>query len=91
MGDKILRLTLHLHTLKLKETILNESTDADVEQLAEDRRKNIDCYAELIRLIDDKSLSLIRHEAADEKGRKSPENNEGEIFREMTTRVLPIT
>ncbi|KAL1263579.1 hypothetical protein QQF64_006318 [Cirrhinus molitorella] len=54
----------YLHTLKLKETVLNEPTDANAEQLAEDRRKNADCYAELIRLIDDKSLSLIRHEAA---------------------------
>lgn len=59
-----------LHTLKLKETILHEPTDANAEQLAEDRRKNADCYAELVRLIDDKSLSLIRHEAADD-GRKA--------------------
>ena len=60
-----------LHTLKLKETILNEpAPDANAAQLAEDARKNADCYAELIRLIDDKSLSLVRHEAADD-GRKA--------------------
>lgn len=64
------RLLSHLHTLKLKETILHEPTDANAEQLAEDRLKNADCYAELVRLIDDKSLSLIRHEAAD-NGRKA--------------------
>lgn len=46
----------HLHILNLKETILNE-------QRAADRTKNLDCYAELIRLIDDMSLSLIRHNA----------------------------
>lgn len=40
------------------------------EQRAEDRRKNADCYAELIRLLDDKSLSIIRHEVADD-GRKA--------------------
>lgn len=41
------RLLSHLHTLKLKETILHEPIDADAEQLAEDRRKNSDCYAGL--------------------------------------------
>ncbi len=60
----------YLHTLKLKETILHELADANAEQLAEDRRKNADCYAELVRMSDDKSLSLIRHEAADD-GRKA--------------------
>lgn len=64
------RFLSYLHTLKLKETILHEPTGANEEQLAEDRRKNADCYAELVRLIDDKSLSLIRHEAADD-GRKA--------------------
>ncbi|RVE68126.1 hypothetical protein OJAV_G00088600 [Oryzias javanicus] len=58
----------YLHSLKLKETILTEPVTE--EQLAADRSKNADCYAELIRLIDDKSLSLIRHEAAD-KGREA--------------------
>ena len=55
----------HMHILNLKETILHEPTGTDEELLALDRRKNADCYAELIRLIDDKSLSLIRHDAAD--------------------------
>lgn len=41
----------HLHILKLKETILSELTDGTAEDRAEDRRKNADCYAELIRLI----------------------------------------
>lgn len=60
----------HLHILKLKNTILNEPSGDNVQQLNEDRKKNADCYAELIRMIDDKSLSLIRHEAADD-GRKA--------------------
>ena len=55
-----------LHILKLKETVLREPDEASDE----DRRKNADCYAELVRLIDDKSLSLIRHEAAYD-GRKA--------------------
>lgn len=58
----------HLHILKLKETILREPMSD--EQRAQDNQKNADCYAELIRLIDDKSLSLIRHEAEDD-GRKA--------------------
>lgn len=45
----------------MKETILNEP--AREEQIAADKIKNPDCYVELIWLIDDKSLSLIRHEA----------------------------
>lgn len=56
-----------LHILKLKETILREEP---IEANDEDRWKNADCYAELVRLIDNKSLSLIRHEAADD-GRKA--------------------
>ena len=60
----------HLHICKLKGTILNEPVGANAEQLAQDGAKNADCYAELVRLIDDKSLSLIRHDAADD-GRKA--------------------
>ena len=46
---------------------MNEPAAGVSEELrAEDRRKNVDCYAELIRLIDDKSLSIIRHEADDD-------------------------
>lgn len=57
----------------LKWTILNEpAADANADTLAQDRAKNADCYAELIRLLDDKSLSLIRHDAADDDdGRKA--------------------
>ena len=60
----------HLHILKFKDTILNEPSGGNEQQRNEARKKNADCYAELIRLIDDKSLSLIRHEAADD-GRKA--------------------
>lgn len=57
----------HLHIRKLKETILNEPVG---DQVAADGEKNADCFAELTRLLDDKSLSLIRHEASDD-GRKA--------------------
>lgn len=50
----------YLQIQKLKETILHEPTSNDEEQLAEDTQKNADCYAELIRLIDDKSLSFMK-------------------------------
>lgn len=60
----------HLHMRKLKGTILNEPIGAGEGEIAQDNAKNADCYAELIRLIDDKSLSLIRHDAAD-NGRKA--------------------
>lgn len=56
----------HLHILKLKDTILNAFTGGTIEERAKDRRKNADCYAELIRLIDDKSLSIIRPKATDD-------------------------
>ncbi|XP_028332189.1 uncharacterized protein LOC114481503 [Gouania willdenowi] len=58
----------HLHTLKLKETILYEP--ANDEQRAQDSHKKADCYAELIRLIDYNSFLLIKHEAAGD-GRKA--------------------
>lgn len=57
-----------LHILKLKDTILRVPTDA--EELAADPGKNADCYAQLVNALDDKSLSLVRHEAA-EDGRKA--------------------
>ena len=62
------RFLKHLHTLKLKDTILKEPTrDAAI---AADGAKNEDCYAQLVNALDDKSLSLIRHNAA-EDGRKA--------------------
>lgn len=63
------RFLAHLHILKLKETILHEPTNNCTMLLAEDMKKNADCYAELIRLIDHKSQSLISDAAKD--GRKS--------------------
>lgn len=61
----------HLHIRKLKGTILNEpAAGASADQLTQDGAKNADCYAELTRLLDDKSLSLIRHDATDD-GRKA--------------------
>lgn len=60
----------HLHILKLKDTILKEPEGE--AQIAADPTKNADCYAELIRLIDDKSLSLVRHDAK-YNGRKALE------------------
>ncbi|TWW69913.1 hypothetical protein D4764_18G0007190 [Takifugu flavidus] len=61
------RFLSRLHILKLKDTILRVPTDDAA--LVADPGKNADCYAQLVNALDDKSLSLIRHEAA-EDGRK---------------------
>ena len=42
----------YLQTLKLKETIVPSDNEPD-------EAKNEECYAELIQLLDDKSLSLV--------------------------------
>lgn len=52
----------HLCLQGLKETILNEPADEDEE----DTVKNAEAYAELIQFLDDKSLSLVMREAADD-------------------------
>ena len=53
----------HLHLVGLKETVLREPvSDAEI---AADTKKNADAYAELIQLLDDKSLSLIMRDASD--------------------------
>lgn len=62
------RFLSRLHILKLKDTILRVPTDDAA--LVADPGKNADCYAQLVNALDDKSLSLIRHEAA-EDGRKA--------------------
>lgn len=54
----------HLRLLGLKAAILS------VDEDEEDREKNEEAYAELIQVLDDKSLSLIMREAADD-GRKA--------------------
>ena len=48
----------HLRMLKLKDTILPSEDPPD-------QAKNMDCYAELIQFLDDKSLQLVMREAAD--------------------------
>ena len=68
----------HLRLQGLKSTILNEPVYEDVEESEEDRAaraaedadKNEEVYAELIQLLDDKSLSLVMRDAADD-GRKA--------------------
>lgn len=62
------RFPSRLHILKLKDTILRVPTGEAA--LAADPEKNADYYAQLVNALDDKSLSLIRHEAA-EDGRKA--------------------
>lgn len=58
----------HFHLLGLKDTVLEEpATEADI---AEDPEKNADAYAELILLLDDKSLSLVMRDAPN-NGRKA--------------------
>ncbi|XP_028291069.1 uncharacterized protein LOC114478151 [Gouania willdenowi] len=52
----------YLRTLGLKDTILSADNP--------DREKNEECYAELIQFLDDKSLSLVMRDAAD-NGRKA--------------------
>lgn len=52
----------HLYLQGLKETILSESFEEDEEDTA----KNAEAYAELIQFLDDKSLSLVMREAADD-------------------------
>ena len=53
----------HLRMLKLKTTILPSEDPPD-------EAKNEECYAELIQFLDDKSLSLVIRDAADD-GRKA--------------------
>lgn len=59
----------HLRLLSLKKTILSEPPDEDGDGAEEDAKKNEDAYAELVQLLDDKSLSLVMRDAADD-GRK---------------------
>lgn len=57
----------HLQLQKLKDIILNgPAVGADADALAEDASKNAEAYAELIQFLDDKSLSLVMREAADD-------------------------
>ena len=57
----------HLLLQKLKNTILNQPADgAEENALAEDAAKKAEAYAELIQFLDDKSLSLVMREAADD-------------------------
>lgn len=61
----------HLRLLGLKDTILNEPTsDDEDEEFENDRKKNEEVYAEMIQFLDDKSLSLVMRDAAD-NGRKA--------------------
>ncbi|KAJ8384364.1 hypothetical protein AAFF_G00206170 [Aldrovandia affinis] len=55
---------------EIKNTILEEPTSDDAGELAADEEKNAEAYAELIQFLDDKSLSLVMREAADD-GRKA--------------------
>ncbi len=60
----------HLLLQGLKQTILHQpESPADAEE-EDDDEKNAKAYAELIQFLDDKSLSLIMQEAADD-GRKA--------------------
>lgn len=54
----------YLCLLGLKNTILSELSDDDDAE--EDAKKNEDAYAELVQLLDDKSLSLVMRDAADD-------------------------
>lgn len=59
----------HLRLQGLKDTILEKPEpqgDGAEEARAEDKKKNAEAYAELIQFLDDKSVSLIMREAADD-------------------------
>lgn len=60
----------HLRLLDLKSTILGQAPAADADGAEEDASKNEEAYAVLIQLLDDKSLSLVMRDAADD-GRKA--------------------
>lgn len=62
----------HLRLQGLKETILNEPVIVDADAAArtaarqEAENKNAEAYAELIQFLDDKSVSLVMRDAADD-------------------------
>lgn len=57
----------HLRLQKLKDIILTGPAEgADADALVEDAAKNAEAYAELIQFLDNKSLSLVMREAADD-------------------------
>ena len=58
----------HFHLLGLKDTVLGEPR-SEAERAA-DPKKNADAYAEMILLLDDKSLSLIMRDASND-GRRA--------------------
>ena len=63
----------HLRLQGLKGTILKEpvsNEDGDEEESDDDAEKNAEAYAELIQFLDDRSLSLVMREAAD-NGRRA--------------------
>ncbi|TWW74414.1 hypothetical protein D4764_14G0004170 [Takifugu flavidus] len=60
----------YLRLLNLKSTIRSEPPGEASEGAVDDAAKNEDAYAELIQLLDDKSLSLVMRDAADD-GRKA--------------------
>ena len=59
----------YLQTLKLKETIVPSDNEPD-------EAKNEECYAELIQLLDDKSLSLVK----DQKITSKDENQDNLVL-----------
>lgn len=58
----------HFHLSGLKDTVLKEPQSE--AEIAADAKKNADAYAELILLLDDKSLSLVMRDAPN-NGRKA--------------------
>ncbi|KAL6466287.1 hypothetical protein MHYP_G00264200 [Metynnis hypsauchen] len=68
--------------LGLKDTILSKEENVDKE-------KNEECYAELIQFLDDKSLSLVMHEATDD-GRKALQILQGHYASQGKPRVIAL-
>lgn len=55
-----------LHLQGLKDIVLNDPDTEDAEAMLMDAAKNDEAYAELIQFLDDRSLSLVMREAADD-------------------------
>lgn len=71
----------YLRTLGLKDTILS-TADPDEE-------KNAECYAELIQVLDDKSLSLVMRDAADD-GKKALRILRGHYASQGKPRIIAL-
>lgn len=76
----------YMRLQKLRDTILTEDEESE-EEIDED--KNAEAYAELIQFLDDKSLSLVMRDAADD-GRKALKILRSHYASPSTPRVISL-